>query len=619
MPEYELLNHIHSPADLNALSVDELYRLCDEIRDSMIHSVSKTGGHLASNLGVVELTVALHKVFDAPVDKFVWDVGHQCYTHKMLTGRLHQMDTIRTEDGLSGFPKRHESEYDNFDSGHSSTSISAAFGLCNAKQLQGEEGSVVAVIGDGALSGGLAYEGLNNAGRYKKNFIVVLNDNKMSISKNVGSMARYLSGIRISPRYLHFKSRLERFLLHIPLIGRGLRNFLYGLKNMIKNLLYKSTIFEDMGFVYYGPYDGHDIDKMVHVFSGAKKLNHPVLIHVMTKKGKGYPFAEKDPKNFHGVSPFDVETGETASGGGKNFSSVFGEMLCCMAEDNPKICAITAAMKIGTGLSDFGRIYKDRFFDVGIAEEHAVTFAGGLAVGGMVPVFAVYSSFLQRGYDQIIHDVSLQNAKVVFAIDRAGIVGEDGETHQGLFDVPFFNTIPNSTVFSPCYYDEMVQDFRSAIYHCDGLSAVRYPRGGEGYRPADFGVSGKAFDMYGDEHAEILLITYGRLFSEACRARERLKECGVPLMICKLNQVKPIVPAAVSRAKAYQRVFFFEEGMLQGGAGEHFNYLLNQQGFTGCFTLTAVDDSFVPQAAMASALRQLRLDAEGMVNTITME
>ena len=452
MNDEVLLNKIHSPDDLKELNLNQLNQLCREIRDKLIETVSQNGGHLASNLGVVELTVAIHKVFNTPEDALVWDVGHQCYVHKILTGRLDQIDSIRTEGGLSGFPKRRESRYDSFNTGHSSTSISSAFGIANAKALQNQAGKVIAVIGDGALSGGLAYEGLNNAGRFKKNFIVILNDNNMSISRNVGSMARYLAGIRAKPAYLRTKHRIEKILLHIPCVGKIIRNFLQYSKSFLKNLLYKSTLFEDMGFMYYGPFDGHDLGKLIDILQVAKNFKKPVLIHVVTKKGKGYPFAEKDPKSFHGVSAFDIETGETPAGG-KNFSSVFGTLLCCMTEADPRICAITAAMISGTGLTEYSRIFRDHCFDVGIAEEHAVTFAGGLAAGGMLPVFAVYSSFLQRGYDQIIHDAALQNAKVTFAIDRAGIVGEDGETHQGLFDVAFLNTIPNITVFSPTYLD----------------------------------------------------------------------------------------------------------------------------------------------------------------------
>ena len=618
MNQETLLNTVHSPDDIKNMSLQQLNQLCGEIRDKLIETVSQNGGHLASNLGVVELTVAIHKVFHAPEDAVVWDVGHQCYVHKILTGRLDQLDGIRTEGGLSGFPKRRESEYDSFNTGHSSTSISSAFGIANAKAIQDQPGKVIAVIGDGALSGGLAYEGLNNAGRFKKNFIVILKDNKMSISQNVGSMARYLAGIRATPAYLKTKDRVENLLLHLPLIGKPIRNFMQHTKSFLKNLLYKSTLFEDMGFMYYGPFDGHDLGKLIDVLQVAQGFKRPVLIHVVTKKGKGYPFAEKDPKSFHGVSAFDIETGETLSGG-KSFSSVFGTLLCCMAEADPHLCAITAAMPSGTGLSDFARIFRSRFFDVGIAEEHAVTFAGGLAAGGMLPVFAVYSSFLQRGYDQIIHDAALQNAKVTFAIDRAGIVGEDGETHQGLFDVPFLNTIPHITVFSPTYFEEMAGCFQRALYQCEGVAAVRYPRGGELYKPKDFFASDSPFDVYGDSKAPIVLVTYGRLFSYACQAKEQLEREGISLCVLKLNQIKPVDHGALQVIRHQQWVFFFEEGMQYGGVGEHFGYLLSRKGFSGTYYVKAVDDQFVPQASMAQALHHLGLDDQGMVNLIRKE
>ena len=618
MTEDNLLSRIHSPSDLKNLSVDDLYILCSEIREKLIATVAQNGGHLSSNLGVVELTVALHRSFHLPEDTLVWDVGHQCYTHKILTGRLEQIDSIRKEGGISGFPKPYESIYDTFNSGHSSTSISSAFGIANAKLLTNQPGKVIAVIGDGALSGGLAYEGLNNAGRFKKNFIVILNDNNMSISRNVGSMARYLTSIRTKPSYLRIKQKVEWVLVHTPVIGQSIRNFLLKSKSKLKNLLYQSTLFEDMGFQYYGPFDGHNIEKLLSVFNAVQKMEHPVLIHVVTKKGKGYPFAEKDPKAFHGISAFDIETGETLSCN-QNFSGIFGSYLCSLAEQDGRICAITAAMASGTGLTDFSRNYKSRCFDVGIAEEHAVTFAGGLAMGGMLPVFAVYSSFLQRSYDQIIHDAALQKTKVTLAIDRAGVVGEDGETHQGLFDVSFLYTVPNVTVFSPSYYEEMGPSLQAALYEYDGVTAVRYPRGGELYRPKDFKPSFKPFDLYGNPHADIILVTYGRLFSYACMAKETLAKSNVEVCILKLNRVKPIDHAAVQTALSGKYVVFFEEGMLSGGAGEYFSYLLTQNNFCGRYILKAVDDQFVPQASMSSALHTLGLDAEGMINTIITE
>ncbi len=618
MDEYEFLNTIKSPADLKGMSNSDLEKLCSEIRSKLIYVVSRNGGHLASNLGVVELTVALDKVFNSVDDDIVWDVGHQCYTHKILTGRLDKMHTIRKEGGLSGFPKRKESEYDSFNSGHSSTSISAAFGIAKAKDISGRSGSVVAVIGDGALTGGLAYEGLNNAGRFKKNFIVVLNDNKMSISRNVGAIARYLAEMRARPTYLRIKNHVESLLTHMPLIGRPIRKLLLKSKSVLRNMLYHSTLFEDMGFLYYGPFDGHDIKKLVKVFEYAKKLNRPVLVHVITQKGKGYHFAELNPKIYHGTAPFDISRG-AQSLSKTNFSKVFGDAICDFAQKDDKICAITAAMKMGTGLLEFAHEYRDRFFDVGIAEEHAITFASGLAAGGMKPIFAVYSSFLQRGYDQIIHDAALQKLNIVLAIDRAGIVGEDGETHQGVFDAAFLNTIPNVTIFSPSYYKEVGTMLCECIYHCDGVAAIRYPRGGELYKPVDFKESTDNFDVYGDKSLKIAIVTYGRLFSYACIAKEKLKEKGIDLFVVKLNKIKPIDEKAYQAVRNAEKIFFFEEGMQYGGIGEHFGQVLRNMNVGAKFYISAIEDEFVPQNSVVNALNSLGLDDSGMINKILME
>ena len=424
-----VLDRVNSPKDLKKLNDNELEELCSDIRELLINTVSKTGGHLASNLGVVELTVAMHKVFNSPNDQIVFDVGHQCYTHKILTGRKDKFSTLRTENGISGFTRPVESEHDIFSSGHSSTSISSAVGLARAKQIKGEKGKVIAVIGDGALTGGLAYEALNNSGNDNSNLIVVLNDNNMSISKNVGSMAKNLTTIRTSKRYVTFKSNFQRHLSRIPKIGTQINRFFTYINTKIRKVVYKSTFFEDLGFRYYGPIDGHDIDLLVDVFNAAKAHNHSVLIHVNTVKGKGYYPAEKNPTQFHGIGKFDINTGEPKSSG-KNFSAAFGEVMCKFAQKDSRICCVTAAMAEGTGLCNFAKQYPKRFFDVGIAEQHAVTFSSGLARNGLVPVFAVYSTFLQRSYDQLIHDVAMQNLKVIFAIDRAGFVGEDGESHR---------------------------------------------------------------------------------------------------------------------------------------------------------------------------------------------
>ena len=612
-----LLHTIHSPKDLKGLSSEQLKQLCSEIRACIIHTVSKNGGHLASNLGVVELTVALHRVFNSEKDRVVWDVGHQSYTHKILTGRGDQLPTIRTKGGLSGFPNREESPYDSFTCGHSSTSISSALGLAKAKELKGDDGFVVAVIGDGALTGGLAYEGLNNAGRLKRNFIVVLNDNSMSISRNVGSMARYLAKIRTEPSYLRIKGNVENVLDHVPVVGEPMHHVLTKSKAVMKQLLYNSTIFEDMGFYYYGPFDGHDLDKLIEVFTNVRSINHPVLLHVVTQKGRGYSYAEHNPGAFHGVSKFNVKTGKAVFSG-PSFSAVFGDALCSFAAEDKRICGVTAAMQSGTGLARFSEKFPSRFFDTGIAEEHAVTFCGGLAVGGMLPVFAVYSSFLQRGYDQLIHDIALQGTKVVLAVDHAGVVGEDGQTHQGIFDAAYLNTIPGAAVYAPSYYDELKTSLRMALYDGRGIAAVRYPRGGQLFRPYDFQPCGMPYDRYGDPGAGITIVTYGRLFSFACLAVSKLRESGLRVNVVKLNRIQPIDPAAVSAAASSGRVFFFEEGIGRGGVGEHFDYLLGQAGFSGAFRLRAID-GFVPQATMAQTLSSLGLDDRGMTEMILTE
>ncbi|MGN1456621.1 MAG: 1-deoxy-D-xylulose-5-phosphate synthase [Acutalibacteraceae bacterium] len=616
MQNDSFLKNIKSPADLKNLSVEELNKLSEEIRSQIVETVSYNGGHLASNLGVVELTVAMHSVFDTPDDKIVWDVGHQCYAHKILTGRYSMINTIRKEDGLSGFPKRNESVYDTFNTGHSSTSISAAYGISCAADINNDKHYTVAVIGDGALSGGLAFEGLNNAGRYKENLIVVLNDNKMSISKNVGSMARYLASIRIKPSYLNAKSHIQSRLEHIPGIGKSLAKGVKSVKDWIRDNFFghRNNMFEQLGFTYYGPFDGHNIEQLQTAFKAAKRIHGPVIIHACTIKGKGYEFAEKNPKDFHGISAFDIETGETKPSQ-KSYSDVFGNYLCGLAENDKRLCAITAAMAMGTGLSDFAKKYKNRFFDVGIAEEHAVTFSCGLSVGNAIPVFAVYSTFLQRSYDQILHDAAIQNLHIVLAIDRAGIVGEDGETHQGIFDVAFLNTIPNVTVFSPSSFTELECMLYSAIYDTQSVAAVRYPRGSELYIPQDYCCENADYTFYGNTNSENLIITYGRLFSYACLAKENLEKQGIQVCILKLNVIKPINSDAVKKSLNFNNCYFFEEGIKNGGAGEIFGFMLYQSGYKGNYSLTAIED-YVQQAKTESSLRKLGLDAESMTRKI---
>lgn len=618
MGEYKLLSKIKSPADVKKLNEDDIPELCTEIREKLVETVSVNGGHLSPNLGVVELTVALHRSFNLPKDSVVWDVGHQSYVHKLLTGRYEQFDTLRTKGGISGFPKRDESKYDDFNTGHSSTSISAAFGIANAKMLSGDQSHTVAVIGDGSFTGGLAFEAMNNAGRFNKNFIVVLNDNKMSISKNVGAFPRYLTSVRIRPWYIRVKHITERILTKIPVFGKPVKRFLQRGKSRIKNLVYKNTLFDCFGFTYLGPIDGHNIADMENAFSAAKKINSPVIIHVVTKKGKGYQPAEDKPGEFHGIGKFDIDSGELLSSH-KGFSAEFGKLMCELAEKDKKVCAITAAMASGTGLNEFSKKYKERFFDVGIAEEHAVTFGCGLAAKGMRPVFAVYSTFLQRSYDQLIHDAALGRLHLTVAIDRAGIVGDDGETHQGVFDVSMLNTIPNTTIFSPTYFEGMRKSLSTAIYICDSLAVVRYPRGGELYRPSDFESESIEYDVYGNKDSKNLLITYGRLFSYACKAKEKLAEMGIDVCILKLCRIKPIDSRAVEFAASFKNVWFFEEGIKNGGIARNFSDMLVCTDFNGNYHIKAINDKFVKQMSVKEALNMLKLDDKCMTDIISNE
>lgn len=611
-----ILKNIKSPADIKNLSYEELDELASQIRHELISTVSKNGGHLASNLGVVELTIALHKCFDSPKDKFVFDVGHQIYTHKLLTGRYDRFSTIRTEGGLSGFPRPTESEHDIFFTGHSSTSISSAYGISVSELIRGSKNYTIAVIGDGAFTGGLAYEAINNVGRNKDaKLIVVLNDNEMSISQNVGSISKYLTNIRTTRQYFRLKASLESALNHIPLIGRKLSSGVYKLKTSIKNKLYNSNMFEDLGFRYMGPVDGHNIHKLTEVLEQAKHIDRPVLLHVHTKKGKGYELAEQNPSEFHGISKFDTDTGETVAKG-PNFSDEFGKYLCELASKDSRICAITAAMSLGTGLSEYATNYSDRFFDVGIAEEHAVVFSSGLAKGGMIPFFVVYSTFLQRCYDQLIHDAALQKQKMIIAIDRAGFVGEDGETHQGIFDVAFMNTISNFTIYAPATYDEMRKDMYKAVYKDSNVIAIRYPRGSECELPEDFVPTYDVFDIYGDEDADVSLVTYGRIFGNACKAYKALKKQGMSIRVVKLNKIKPLDPSIVEILKNSRSIYFFEEGIQNGGVGEKLALRLLEAGYRGEYKLTAVDYCFVEQGSVASTIAKNNLDTDSMVEIV---
>jgi len=606
-----ILDWVNSPKDLKELNNNELNELCEDIRKLLVETVSDTGGHLASNLGVVELTVALHKVFSSPQDQIVFDVGHQCYTHKILTGRKNEFSTLRTEGGISGFTRPVESEHDIFSSGHSSVSVSQAIGLAKAKQLKGEKGKVIAVIGDGALTGGLAYEAFNNSGNENSNLIVILNDNNMSISQNVGSMSKHLTLVRTSPRYFTFKSKVRRVLSKFPKIGNQINRFITAMNSNIRKRVYHSTFFEDLGFRYFGPIDGHDIESLVSVLNAAKAHNHSVIIHINTVKGKGYNFAEKNPTQFHGIGKFDIKTGEPLSGG-ENFSSQFGKVICDLAEKDSRICCVTAAMAEGTGLTEFASRYPKRFFDVGIAEQHAVTFSSGLAKNGMIPVFAVYSTFLQRSYDQLIHDVAMQNLKVIFGIDRAGFVGEDGESHQGLFDTAFLNSVPGLSVYAPMNYDELALMFGQAVYHEKAATAVRYPRGRAPEAIPGYEYTKNDFDIIGSPESSICLVSYGREFANCYKAYCELTDC----FLIKLNKIKPINAQIAEYVRSAKAVYFFEEGIKSGGIGEAFALLLEENGIQAEYHHISVENEFVKQASVESQLCTYRLDKNSIIEEV---
>jgi len=604
--KHEILESIKLAGDVKKLNKEQLEGLCAELRDEIIEKVSETGGHLASNLGAVELTVALHYVFDSPKEPIIWDVGHQCYSHKILTGR--DITGIRTEGGLSGFPKSSESEHDLFVSGHASTSISAALGIAEAKKISGDDNSVVAVVGDGACSGGMIYEALNNAGRSGTNLVVVLNDNEMSISPNVGAMAKYLANIRSKEGYFRFKDKMEHFLLGIPVIGKGIFNILRHIKTFFKDYFYSSNTFEHFGFTYLGPVDGHDIQMLIRTLHRAQSIKRPVLVHINTVKGKGYGPAEKNPSKFHGVAPFDKETGELKKESGDSFSSAFGRTICRLAEKDDKICAITAAMADGTGLREFSERFRDRFFDVGIAEEHAMTFAAGLSAGGMKPVFAVYSTFLQRVYDQILHDASIEPKHVVIGIDRAGIVGGDGETHQGTFDIPILTTIPGTTIYCPSDYAELEKDLEAA-FDSEGVQAVRYPRDCEKAVPEKFTAEYGDFDYF-EGNSDCLIVAYGRLFIEAAFAAN---ETGASVL--KIGKVFPLEHKLIEIAKKYKNIFFFEESVEFGSIAEHFGNELSKSGFEGIYKIHCVS-GFVPHMKVENAMKKHGLDRESMINAV---
>ena len=612
------LESIKSPADLKKLTLAEQQYLAGEIRQRILSTVSRTGGHLASSLGTVELTLALHSVFDCPQDKIVWDVGHQAYTHKIITGRNTRFDTLRQENGLSGFPKQKESPYDAYLGGHSGVSISAALGMAEAMRLHGEEGFAIAVIGDGSFGSGVAYEGMNNAGRSGEKIIIVLNDNDMSISRNVGNVANYLAKMRSSRQYFRFKDNAKSFLGGVPVVGKPIRNALANSKKTLRQMMYHSNLFEDFGLRYFGPVDGHDLESLRDVFERAREYARPCVVHVHTTKGMGYRPAMENPSKYHGVSPFDLKSGLPLKHSDPGFSGAFGRSICELAQTRPQIAVITAAMTDGTGLEEFERRYAaaGRFYDVGIAEEHAVSFACGMSTQGTVPVFAVYSTFLQRTCDQLIHDAAIELKHIVLAIDRAGIVGADGETHQGLFDVSMLRMVPGTVIYSPATYRQLEADLAEAVDNGTGICAVRYPKGAQPALTAS--VLGESTDSWflESQGGDTLLVTYGRLAEELFLARKSLEEQGRAVDVLVLNRIYPIPEAALEQMERYQRIFFYEEGIRSGSIGELCALHLMEQGYQGEFRLFAVENRFIPQCGVEHGYQLFHADHDSIIKTV---
>ncbi|MDO5142663.1 MAG: 1-deoxy-D-xylulose-5-phosphate synthase [Eubacteriales bacterium] len=607
MKRYGILNDIASPADLRGLSYDTLNVLCASLREFIVDHVSRTGGHLASNLGVVELAVALEREFDTAHDRIIYDVGHQSYVHKILTGRRDRFDTLRQFGGLSGFMKPDESVTDPCVTGHASGSVSVALGMAHARTLKNQKYHVVAVIGDGALTGGMAYEALSNAGTSGEPLLVILNDNNMSIAQNVGGLSRHLSRLRVSPRYLHAKSRMKERLDRIP-GGKAAAQLISRAKAHMKLLLLQTSLFEQMGFTYLGPVDGHDLKSVCELLAQAKKIKKPVLLHVMTQKGRGYLPSEREPELYHGVSQFDPVTGVSAAGGKESFSDCFGRELCALAERDARLCAITAAMPSGTGLTDFAAQFPGRFFDVGIAEEHAVAMAAGMAAQGIVPVVALYSTFLQRAYDQLVHDVAIAGLHVVLCVDRAGIVGADGATHNGVLDVAFLRSIPGIKILCPASFAELRSMMTRAIYHEQGPVAIRYPRGGEGTYRQD--TSGEVLACVREAPGhQITLLTYGTLVDQAIEAAELLAQQQIVAQVYKINEISPALTQALfeQRAALSGCCVVIEEGVNSGGAGEQI-----AAHRTDPTLLCNTGDRFLPHGSVKDVYHHCGLDAQGI-------
>lgn len=605
-----ILERIHGHEDLIKLSPQELEQLCGEIRSFLVEHVSQTGGHLASNLGVVELTVALETVFDTAADRLVFDVGHQSYVHKILTGRREQFSSLRRFGGLAGFPKPSESVTDAFVAGHASNSVSIALGLARARTAQGQNHHVIALIGDGATTGGLSFEGLNDAGASNLPLIVILNDNDMSISGNVGAISRHLSRIRTRSSYFGLKKAWRKFTNRIP-GGKILYSMTHRFKKWLKNSMIGTTMFEEMGFNYIGPVDGHDLDRLMYLLQIAKTEQKPVLLHVITQKGRGYAPAELNPTMFHGIGEFHPDSGEPVKGGGETFSGTFGKALTQLGEKNPKICAITAAMLPGTGLAPFAAAFPDRTFDVGIAEGHAVSMAGGLAKGGMIPVVAVYSTFLQRAYDMIFQDVAILGLHVVFAVDRAGLVGEDGETHHGLYDVGYLSQVPGMTILCPSSQAELREMLTYAVEECTGPVAVRYPRGGDG------AYTGVSREMVFRTGRDVTILTYGTMINQVLEAAELLDREGVSAEVLRIAQIKPLDLAPIAESvKKTGRLLVVEEAAAEGSLGEQVIAALAEQGIGARMDAVNTGDQFVTHGERKLLLHSLGLDAHGIADRV---
>lgn len=613
-----MLEKIQKPNDIKKIPADQLPALAEEIREFIIESLSKTGGHLASNLGVVELTIAMHRVFDLPKDKLIWDVGHQSYTHKILTGRKDGFETLRREGGISGFPKRSESDCDVFDTGHSSTSISAGVGYVRARELKKENYSVVSIIGDGALTGGMAYEALNNAASLKSNFIIVLNDNEMSITENVGGMSSYLSGLRTASAYTDFKMDVTKALNRIPGIGPGMVDAMRKTKSSIKQIIIPGMLFEDMGLTYLGPVDGHNIPQLIKTFQEAKRFEGPILVHVLTQKGRGYEPAMRHPARFHGAGPFDVKTGLPVGKSNPTYTDVFSTVMRKMGDRRKDVAAVTAAMMTGVGLKRFSNMFPDRCFDVGIAEEHAVTFAAALSLGGITPVVAIYSSFLQRAYDQIMHDVCMQNLHVVFAIDRAGLVGYDGETHHGIFDLSYLGSMPNMTILAPKNLWELSDMIKFAVDY-DGPIAVRYPRGEAYTGLKEFRAPiclGKSEVIH--EGSRVALLAVGSMVKMAEEVQKQLKErMDMDAALVNARFVKPIDEELLrSFADTYELVVTLEENVKDGGFGERVLAFAEEEDLPFGVEIIALPDRFIPHGSASYQMKQVGFTPEDICGRI---